>query len=81
MPKPDFKEVDRIKVSDTTDIVLSEVYREEKMTGYSLNKYIKTEDYTGYSRGIFIPDDMVAEFLKLFPKDILELAQGEENAT
>lgn len=74
MPNPVFKEVGRCSTSDTIDVVLSEVYREEKLVGHTLNKYVTTEAFTGFSKGVFIPDDLTVEVLKLFPKEDLKLA-------
>ena len=69
-----FKEIGRIKTSNSATIVISETYREGKLVGYNINKWIDTETFTGFTKGIFIPKDLLTNFLILFPKDSLELA-------
>lgn len=76
MNNAEFKEITRVRISDSVEVIFSEVHRDGKLTGYTLNKYITTEQYTGFTKGIFIPDDMLTDFLKLFPKDELQLALG-----
>ena len=74
MQKSDFKEVGRVRTSDSTEVVLSELYRDRKFTGYSITKYVTSDEYTGWSKGVYIPEDMIIDFLKLSPKDDLEFA-------
>jgi len=69
-----FKEVGRLRTTDTTELVLSEVHSGEKLRGYAVSKYVTSEEYTGWSKGIFIPEDLLIEFLMLFDKEDLELA-------
>jgi len=69
-----FKEIGRIPISATTELVLSEVHKEDKLTGYSITKYITSTSYTGFSKGVYIPEDYLIEFLKLFSKENLEYA-------
>ena len=73
----EFKEIKRLRISDSTELILSEAYRGKDLRGYSISKYIISEKYTGYSRGIFIPEDLLYEFLKLFPKEDLKLASED----
>jgi len=61
-----FHEVARIRLSDATDLTISEVNKYGQLTGYSLTKYVRTQRYTGYGRGVFIPIDKVREFLTKF---------------
>ena len=74
MQKSDFKEIGRVRTSDSIEVVLSELYRDGKFRGYSITKYVTSDEYTGWSKGVFIPEDMIIDFLKLFPKDDLEFA-------
>lgn len=75
MPDADFKEIGRMPVSDTTEVVLSEVYRDKELRGFTIGKYITTLTYTGFAKGaVYIPEDLLPDFLKLFPKDDLQLA-------
>lgn len=71
-----FKEIARLRTSNMVEVVLSEVYYDDKLTGYSLNKYVTTEEYTGFSKGVYIPEDLLIEFLKLFPQGDLQSALG-----
>ena len=71
-----FKEIGRLQTSDAVEIVLSGVYRDDKLTGYSLNKYVTSEQYTGFGKGVYIPEDLLIEFLKLFSKGDLQSALG-----
>lgn len=71
----DFKELGRIRTTDTTELVMSEVYEGRECKGILLSKYITTEKYTGFAKGgVLIPSDSTIDFLKLFPKEDLELA-------
>lgn len=75
-PRASFKEIGRLKTSNTATIVLSETYREGKLVGYNINKWIDTKDFTGFTKGIFIPKDLLTNFLYIFPKDDLDLASA-----
>lgn len=72
--KAEFKEIGRLQISDTVDMVLSEVHKEGKLSGYNINRYVNAEGFQGFTKGIQIPDDMLTDFLKLFPKENLTLA-------
>lgn len=63
--KVDFKEVGRISVSDSTQLVVSTVTKGGKVTGYNINKYITSNKYTGFTKGNFLPKDQVEAFKKL----------------
>jgi len=74
-----FNERGRIEVSDTVEIVVSEVIDEKNFVkGFSINKYISAENFTGFSKGVYIPEDMLNEFLKVFDKEDLELALSQK---
>lgn len=65
-----FKEISRIKVTDARDIVASEVIDDEgDVTGININSFVKTGKYTGFTKGVFVPVDMVEDF-KEFVQDI-----------
>ena len=78
MTNGEFKEVGRIVVSDTTEVVLSELHNDDKLIGYTINKYVTSEKFTGFAKGAYIPVDMMIDFLKLFPKEMLEDALEEK---
>jgi len=61
-----FNEVARIRLSDTTDLTISEVTKYGQLTGHSLCKYVRTQRYTGYGRGVFIPLNKAREFLTTY---------------
>jgi len=61
----EFKEVGRIQVSPSVAVVLSRTLKDGNLTGYSLNKFIDTEDYQGFAKGIFIPKEKYEDFLKI----------------
>ena len=71
-PKSDFEEIGRLTTSNSTDVVLSKVLKEGELVGFSLNKYVTTSQYVGYSKGIFIPPEKVDDFLALI--DLLKPA-------
>lgn len=58
----EFKEVGRMSLDEGEDIVISEIYRDETFHGWTINKYLKTERYTGFVKGITIPDGFQDEF-------------------
>lgn len=72
--KAEFRELNRLSVSDTVDLVLSEVSKEGEMVGYNINRYVNAEGFQGFTKGIQVPENMLTEFLKLFPKENLTLA-------
>lgn len=75
--KATFDEIGRIKVSPTTDIAISTVTdpgdpdkagtpeSEPRITGININTHITTPRYTGYTSGVFVPNDKILEFKKL----------------
>lgn len=69
-----YKEVGRVRVGESEEAVLSECYTGEEMRGYFLNTYITTLKYTGPTKGLFLSEDIVVDYLSLFPKEDLELA-------
>ncbi len=64
-----FTEVGRVRTSDTTFVVVSKTD-----TGFSINKYIESIKFTGFTKGIFVPDDCLARFLAIFSEDDLRFA-------
>ena len=61
-----FTEIGRVKVSPTTDVVVSSVERpEEGIVGININGYIMSARYTGPTKGVFVPNDKIGEFTKL----------------
>jgi len=69
----EFGEIARIKISSSSDIVLSTVVDNKgKLAGYSISKFIESKTYTGFSKSILIPADKLLEFLALFPIENLE---------
>lgn len=70
----EYKEIGRVRVSDKVEVVLSEVHRNDKLQGFSLNKYVTSDEYTGFGKGVFIPDDKLIDFLKLFGPEDLQYA-------
>jgi len=67
-----FREVGRLEVSNTASIVISETYKEGKLVGYNINKWIETEHFTGFTKGLLIPKDLLPSFLALFPRQKLQ---------
>ena len=63
MSESTYKELRRLKITECTTITLSEVYRGQELRGFSLSKHVDNSEYTGYSRGIFIPKNRLGEFL------------------
>ena len=74
MAKGEFKEVARVKTTDSTEIILSEIIKGKEVTAFALNPYITSERYTGYGKGFSIPSDMLSEFLAMFDETDLKMA-------
>lgn len=62
-----FVEASRLRVSDTTEVVLSMVVpnKDGEVNGVNINTYITSARYTGFTRGVFIPTDKLDDFKKL----------------
>jgi len=67
-----FTELGRLQTTDSTQIVLSQVYRDGSCQGLSISKFITTDKYTGFGKGVYIPLADSPDFLHLFPKDDLQ---------
>jgi hypothetical protein len=63
--KAEFDEIGRVKVSPTTDVVLSTVCKDGNIVGINVNTFVSMNRYTGYTRGVFIPNDKIGDFAKL----------------
>jgi len=74
MANGDFKEIARIKTTDTTDLVLSEINKSGEVSGFAINPFITSEKYTGFGKGIGIPADELINFLAMFSTDDLKAA-------
>lgn len=73
--KGDFKELGRIKITDSSELILSEISEGKVIKGLNIGKFVTSERYTGFAPGgNFIPGDMVIDFLTLFSREDLELA-------
>jgi hypothetical protein len=72
--KPDFVEIGRVRVSDTTEAVLSGLRRNGKIVGLSMNKHVVSEKFTGFGKGVYVPNELITDFLKLFGRDELKAA-------
>ena len=71
----EFGEIARIKISSSTDIVLSTMIDDKgKLAGYSISKFIQSKTFSGFAKSILIPTDKLLEFLALFPTENLEEA-------
>ena len=64
-PKAEFGEVGRVRVSPTTEVVVSTVTKDGCIEGITVNTYVTTAKFTGYTRGVFIPNDKIGGFAKL----------------
>jgi len=64
---PQYVEVSRLRVSDSTEVVLSHVVPKDDgvVSGVNINTYIASNRYTGFAKGVFIPTDNVDDFKKL----------------
>jgi len=70
-----FKELGRVQTSDSIQVVVSEVYGDDKkLAGFSINKYIESERYTGFTKGVYVPADMLPDFLRIFGEEDLKFA-------
>jgi hypothetical protein len=75
-----FEEVGRLKVSDINTVVVSKCLRSGEFRGYSVTKYITSPEYTGWAKGLFIPEEGMVEFLSLFDVGDLEEAVRQKQA-
>ncbi len=58
-----FKEIGRVTVKDSRDIVMSTVTDNGELKGVNINSYIRTKTYTGFTKdGVFVPEDKIEEF-------------------
>ena len=81
MPKREqgvFKEKGRVRVTDNSEIVVSDIWEGDKLKALNINKYIVSQKYTGFTQGTPIPNEMIPSFLALFNKEDLELALAEK---
>lgn len=63
-----YEEMGRVRVSPTTEVIVSAVLPEgREVSGIVVNSFIKSQHYTGYTQGTFIPVDKIAEFRQLIP--------------
>lgn len=62
-----YVESSRLRVSDSTEVVLSMVVPNEdgEVSGVNINTYITSNRYTGFTKGVFIPTDKVEDFKRL----------------
>ena len=62
-----FVEVSRLRVSGSTEVVLSQVVPNEdgEVSGVNINTHITSNRYTGFTKGIFVPTDKVDDFKKM----------------
>lgn len=62
-----FVEASRLRVSDSTEVVLSMVVPNEdgEVSGVNINTHVVSNRYTGFTKGVFIPTDKVEDFKKL----------------
>lgn len=60
-----FNEVGRVAISDKTEVVISNAVENGKKVGITINKFITTDRYTGYGKGIMIPAKDVKRVIKL----------------
>ena len=61
----EFKEVGRITISEKTDIVVSSAVRDGKKVGVTINKFVTTDKYIGYSPAVLIPTKDIKQVIKL----------------
>lgn len=73
-PQGEFKELGRLRTTDSTEVVISQVYRGAECKGISISKFITTEKYVGFGKGVYLPNEDIASFLKLFPREELQWA-------
>lgn len=73
MAEVKFEEIGRVRVSPTTEVVVSTVERPDaasdgspEIVGISIGKYITTKGYTGFARdSVFIPNEQITKFARL----------------
>jgi len=66
--KVTFHGLGNVRVSESVDIVIAEVKVDDVTTGLNINSHVKSDRYTGYTRGTFIPLEYVADFQKIIDK-------------
>lgn len=67
-----FNEVGRVQVGPSREVVLSEVSENDRVLGFHINSHVKTQKYTGFTKGgIFIPKHRLGEFSDLVKQALL----------
>ena len=58
-----FKEITRIQVNESRDIVASQVVEDGVVKGINFNSFVRTQKYTGFTQGgMFVPVEKLEEF-------------------
>ena len=79
MAEVNYKEVGRLKLTDSLTVVLTEIYRKEELLSYSLGRYIESDKFTGFRKDpLSIPEEMVVSFLSMFRQEDLQLALDQK---
>ena len=63
-----FKEIGRVRASESTELVLSEVIDNGATKGINFNTFITSDSYTGFTKGTLIPVAAIKEFAGLVAK-------------
>lgn len=75
-----FKEIGECRLTDTETAILSEMTNNKGiMTSYYINKKVESDEFTGRTKGIRIPEDLLVEFLRMFPQEALKGAINDES--
>ena len=62
----EFKEITRMEINDTTDLVVSRVIMNGVVKGSHINSYVRTQKYTGFAKGgVFVPVNKMDEFSEM----------------
>jgi len=61
----EYEEIGRVRISDTTEAMVSMMSKNGEVTGILIGKYITSKHYTGPTAGVFIPNDKIADFAKI----------------
>ena len=64
----EFNEIGRVKVSEATDVVVSKVVEDGELIGVNINKYVTTDKYTGFAKGVFVPTERIDDFKQLIAR-------------
>ena len=57
-----YKSIGKIKVNDTTELMISQMIEKGEVTAIYLNNYITSDKYIGPTKGVRVPAELADEY-------------------